>query len=98
MPLDVIRPSATSARGVAEGRCPSADIFIVLPRVETGDAILEDIKADMPDLNVVNWRFDLDGPRVRRDKGTVHEALITLMDNRLTGETPISFIRRELAQ
>jgi len=85
-------------RGVAEGRCPSADIFIVLPRVETGDAILEDIKADMPDLNLVNWRFDLDGPRVRKDKGTVHEALITLMDNRLTGETPISFIRRELAQ
>jgi len=28
----------------------------------------------------------------------VHEALIILMDNRLTGETPISFIRRELAQ
>ena len=52
----------------------------------------------MPDLNLVNWRFDLDGPRARKDKGTVHEALSTLMDNRLTGETPISFIRRELVQ
>jgi hypothetical protein len=53
----------------------------------------------MPDLNVVDWKFDLGGPRVRKDrKGMVHEALITLMDNRLTGETPISFIRRELAQ
>ena len=82
-----------------EGRGPSADIFIVLPRIETGDAILEDIRADIPDLNVVDWKFDLDGPRVRKDrKGTVYEALITLMDNRLTGETPISFIRRELAQ
>jgi hypothetical protein len=83
----------------AEGRCPSADIFIVLPRVETGDAILEDIKADMPDLNVVDWKFDLNGPRCERiERGMVHEALNTLMDNRLTGETPISFIRRELAQ
>jgi len=36
-----------------------------LPRVETGDAILEEIKADMPDLKVVDWKFDLDGPRVR---------------------------------
>ncbi len=83
-----------------EGRGPSADIFIVLPRVETGDAFLEDIKADIPVLNVVDWKFDLDdGPRVRKDrKGTVHEALITLMDNQLTGATPISFIRRELAQ
>lgn len=81
-----------------EGRSPSADIFIVLPKDKTGDAILQDINADMPDLNVVDWRFELDGPKVRKDrKGTVHEALISLMDNRLTGETPLSFIRRELA-
>ncbi len=52
-----------------EGRGPSADIFIVLPRVETGDAFLEDIKADIPVLNVVDWKFDLDdGPRVRKDR------------------------------
>ena len=34
----------------------------------------------------------------RIERGMVHEALIILMDNRLTGETPISLIRRELAQ
>jgi hypothetical protein len=49
-----------------EGRGPSADIFIVLLRIETGDAILEDIRADIPDLNVVDWKFDLDGPRYER--------------------------------
>jgi hypothetical protein len=71
-----------------EGRGPSADIFIVLPRIETGDAILEDIRADIPDLNVVDgsstWMVQ---GYERIDKGTVYEALITLMDNRLTGET-----------
>jgi len=43
-----------------EGRGPSADIFIVLPRVETGDAFLEDIKADIPCERI--------------ERGTVHEA------------------------
>ena len=31
----------------AEGHCPPADIFIVLPQDAMGEAVLEDIKADM---------------------------------------------------
>jgi hypothetical protein len=81
----------------AEGRSPNADIFIVLPKDKDGDAILQDISSDMPGLNVVDWQFELDGPKVRRPrKGTSHEALISFMGNRLPGETPMSHIQREL--
>jgi hypothetical protein len=81
----------------AEGRSPSADVYIVLPNDKIGDAVLQDILADMPGLNVVDWQFQLDGPKVRRPRtGTSHEALITFMSNRLPGETSMSHIQREL--
>jgi len=67
-----------------EGRGPSADIFIVPPRVETGDAILEDVK---PTGQTSTWWIGSSTGWSKGAKGTVHEALITLMDNRLTGET-----------
>jgi len=81
----------------AQGRSPSADIFIILPKDKTGDAILRDIHADMPALKEVPWLFDLDGPKVRKArKGTSHEALITYMTNRLPGSTAMPTIQREL--
>jgi hypothetical protein len=80
-----------------QGRCPSADIYIVLPKDKTGDAILQDILADMPNIRVAPWAFELDGPKVRKPRtGTSHEALITYMTNRLPGETAMSHIQREL--
>jgi hypothetical protein len=45
-----------------EGRCPSADIFIILPEDAMGTAILDDIRADMPGLDVRTWDFALDPP------------------------------------
>jgi hypothetical protein len=81
----------------AQGRCPSADIYVVLPKDKTGDAILQDILADMPNIRVVPWAFELDGPKVRKARtGTSHAALITLMSNRLPGETALPHIQREL--
>jgi hypothetical protein len=81
----------------AQGRCPSADIYIVLPKDRTGDAVLQDILTDMPNIRVVPWDFQLDGPKVRKARtGTSHEALITFMANRLPGETPMPQIQREL--
>jgi hypothetical protein len=81
----------------AQGRSPPADILIILPQDKTGDAILKDIVADMPELNVVPWLFELDGPQVRKArKGTSHEALITYMSTRLPGETSMSKVQREL--
>lgn len=80
-----------------QGRCPAADIYIVLPKDKTGDAILRDILADMPSIRVVPWNFELDGPKVRKARaGTSHAALITLMTNRLPGETAMPHIQREL--
>jgi hypothetical protein len=51
----------------------------------------------MPNIRVVPWDFQLDGPKVRKARtGTSHEALITFMANRLPGETPMPQIQREL--
>ena len=81
----------------AQGRCPAADIYVVLPKDKVGDAILQDILADMPNIRVVSWDFELDGPKVRKARtGTSHEALIRFMANRLPGETAMPHIQREL--
>jgi hypothetical protein len=81
----------------AQGRCPPADIFIILPKDKTGDAILHDILTDMPVIRVTPWAFELDGPKVRKPRaGTSHEALITFMTHRLPGETAMSHVQREL--
>ncbi len=81
----------------AQGRCPAADIYLVLPKDWTGDAILQDIRADMPNIREVPWGFELDGPKVRKARtGTSHAALIKLMVNRLPGETAMPHIQREL--
>ena len=61
----------------AQGRSPSADIYLVLPKDQTGDAILRDILVDMPGIVEVPWAFELDGPTVPTvRKGSSHEALI----------------------
>jgi hypothetical protein len=81
----------------AQGRCPSADIYLVLPKDQTGDAILQDILADMPCIQEVPWAFELDGPTVPTvRKGSSHEALITYMTTRLPGETAMSTVKSEL--
>ena len=81
----------------AQGRSPSADIYIVLPKDQAGDAILKDILLDMPGINEVAWDFELDGPSVPTvRKGSSHEALITYMTTRLPGETAMSTVRGEL--
>lgn len=80
-----------------EGRCPPADIFIVLPTDKTGDAILQDIRSDMPDINVVAWDFELDAVKAREPrKGTSHEALLQFMATRPVGETAMSTVKSAL--
>ncbi|MBR1169143.1 hypothetical protein [Bradyrhizobium liaoningense] len=81
-----------------EGRCPEANVFIVLPKDADGDAILTSILADMPGLKVADWAFEMEGPKVKRPrKGSSHEALVSFMSSRLPGSTPLSVIRRELS-
>lgn len=80
-----------------QGRCPTANIYVVLPKGWNGDAILQDIRADMPNIHEVSWDFEMDGPKVRKARtNTSHDALIKLMDNRLPGETAMSHVQREL--
>jgi hypothetical protein len=80
-----------------QGRSPSADIYIVLPKNQTGDEILQDILVDMPGINEVPWAFELDGPSVPKvRKGSSHEALIIYMTTRPPGETEMSIIKGEL--
>ena len=82
----------------AEGRSPNADVSLYFRRTRTATPscrIFRQVVAE--GLNVVDWQFELDGPKVRRPrKGTSHEALISFMGNRLPGETPMSHIQREL--
>jgi hypothetical protein len=81
----------------AEGHCPPADIFIVLPQDSTGDAILDDIKADMPGLDIRHWDFALDPPKVKKPRiGSTHERLITYMDKQPVGAVSLSDIQHDL--
>jgi hypothetical protein len=81
----------------AQGRSPSADIYIVLPKNQTGDEILQDILVDMPGIQEVPWAFELDGPTVPAvRKGSSHEALITYMTTQLPGETAMATVKNAL--
>jgi hypothetical protein len=80
-----------------QGGCPKADVFIVLPSGDRGGDILGAIRREMPGLQVVDWPFDPDGPKVRRQNaGTPHERLLTFMDNREPGRTSMTALAREL--
>jgi hypothetical protein len=79
------------------GGCPSADVFIVLPSGDRGEDILGAIRREMPGLQVVDWPFDPDGPKVRTQRGgTPHGRLLTYMENRAPGRTSVNVIAREL--
>jgi hypothetical protein len=80
-----------------QGGCPAADVFIVLPSGDQGDDILGAIRREMPGLRVVDWPFEPDGPKIRRQgSATPHERLLTFMTNREPGRTSMTVIAREL--
>jgi hypothetical protein len=78
-----------------EGNCPPADVFLLLPQDKVGDAILEDIKADMPRLNIEPWDFELDGPKTKTFRGT-HARLVEYMAGQPPGQIPLSVIQEAL--
>jgi len=78
------------------GRCAPTDVFLVLPAGERGTEILQYIRKDLPGINVVDWPFELDGPKARvQRKGLPHEGLVTFMSHRDPGRISMSIIRRE---
>lgn len=81
-----------------QGRCAKGDIYIVLPKDWRGDAILQDIHANMPGLKQVDWDFEPDGPKVYAPRNnSVAQAIIELMRTREPGQTPLSYIRTQLS-
>ncbi len=81
----------------AEGNCPAADIYVLLSQDSLGDAILEDIRADMPGLSMVPWDFELDGHTVRKPRaGTSHTKLIEYMEGQPSGAVSLSTIQGHL--
>ena len=70
---------------------------LVLGAGEEGDVILDRILQEMPGVVVKSWLFELDGPEEHIRRGSSHEAFLALMRSRLPGETPMSFIRKELS-
>ncbi|WP_375857295.1 hypothetical protein [Bradyrhizobium tunisiense] len=80
------------------GNCPPADVFIVLPKSQEGDEVLQDILADLPGLKVADWGFSMDGPKVRKlRKGSSHEAVVAYMDQRLPGTVSMSKLASDLS-
>jgi hypothetical protein len=81
----------------AEGHCPPADIFIVLPQDVMGDAVLDDIKADMPGINVRPWDFAMDAPKEKKPRiGSSHSRLIDYMSKRGAGTVSLSTVQHDL--
>lgn len=79
------------------GRCPPADVFLLLPSGDRGADILSSIRREMPGLSVTDWPFEPDGPKVqKRKEGTPHGRLLTYMENRAPGRTSLQVIARDL--
>lgn len=79
------------------GGCPPADVFILLPSGDRGEDILGAIRREMPGLKVVDWPFNPDGPKVSiLEQSTPHSRLLTYMENRAAGRTPLKVIAHEL--
>jgi hypothetical protein len=82
----------------AEGRCEKADVYIVLPKDWRGNAILDDIRMNMPGIQVVPWDFDPDGPKVYAPRSrSAAEGVIGLMRDRNPGPVLLSYVQQELS-
>jgi hypothetical protein len=81
----------------AEGHCPRADIFIVLPQDAMGDAVLDDIKADMPGIRVEPWHFAIDPVKEKKPRiGSSHARLIEYVGKLSPGTVSLSTIQHDL--
>jgi hypothetical protein len=81
-----------------EGRCEKADVYIVLPTDWRGDAILDDVRMNMPGINVAPWDFEPDGPKAYAPRSSsAAESVIGLMRDRKPGPVLLSYVQRELS-
>lgn len=73
-----------------DGNCAPTDVFLVLPSGSEGDAILQNLKEEMPGIQVVDWDFQPDGPRAQVRCGSTHEAVLKIMDGRRPGDLSLN--------
>ncbi|XHB98140.1 hypothetical protein ABWH97_07310 [Nitratireductor sp. ac15] len=78
------------------GNCAPTDIFIVLPKGKRGDRYLARIKEEMPAINVVPWKFLLDGDAVYLSKAHYAEPVFRYMENCGPGEVDLGDLVRKL--
>lgn len=79
-----------------EGNCPPTEAFIVLPGGERGRAILDGITQEMPEIVVdPSWSFTFEGSRVEIRRGSSHEGIVRLVENRGPGEVSMEAVQRE---
>ena len=79
------------------GNCPAADVFIVLPDDSTGLAVLANIVEEMPDIQVMDWAFELNSPKAKFvRKNSSHEALVAHMVSVTAGDHDLRSIAAHL--
>ena len=75
-----------------------SDVYILLPKNWQGDAIIDDVQANMPGINLAPWDFEPDGPKVYAPRSSSANAgIISLMRAREPGLTPFPIIQRQLS-
>ena len=79
-----------------QGRCESADIYIIVPSGKRGDRIIDDLVEEMPGLKIRGWDFNIDEGRVKIRRGSYHEGLLRFMENTGPGEYSMTSIGKAL--
>jgi hypothetical protein len=75
----------------AEGNCNKADVYILLPRGNAGNAILSGIRNAMPGIGVVDWEYAGQKSKPRQLK--YQEDLITFLREMEPGKIPVAVVR-----
>jgi hypothetical protein len=64
-----------------EGNCPTADIYLTLPKGKKGHAILKGILKEMPAITVKEWSYSVHADSKPVKKGKHEEAFISYLQN-----------------
>jgi hypothetical protein len=81
----------------AEGNCPKAEAFILLPsRDGLGERILDAIKGEMPEVVVKDWAFAVDAHEASIREGSSHQRLLEFMKAMKPGEMTLQHLRDTL--
>lgn len=78
----------------AEGNCPKADVYLMLPKGKAGEAILSGILESMPKVNLCKWAFS--DAKVKTRRGNFEGSLIAYASNMYTGKESSSGIKQSI--